>query len=195
MNLFDLCVHFNGVLSGQECDEMIAMYEENIDKSVSNKIFHSEKFNYDNSSWHEMNMEYPPYKDKYDVMIKQRNELMFNQYKEKFADNYFFRFPHNYHYSGPRIKKYETNGTDQFDWHADTNAREVADRFLVFLYYLNDVPEGGETIIATQDERTIAVKPKKGSVLVFPPYWMFTHCAAPPISNPKYIISSYGRVL
>lgn len=195
MNMFDLCVHFNGVLSGEECDDLMSLYEQNIDNAVSNQIFASEdKFNYATSNWHEMRLDYPPFKDKYDILIQQRNELAFQQYKERFAERHFFRFPNNYHFSGPRIKKYKTDGKDQFDWHADTNAKEVSDRFLVFLYYLNDVAEGGETVIATQDGQSISIKPKKGSLLIFPPYWMFTHCGLPPVSNPKYIISSYGRV-
>ena len=61
-------------------------------------------------------------------------------------------------------------------------------RFLSFLWYLNDVDEGGETIFNNK-----VVTPQKGRLVIFPPMWIFPHMGVEPISNTKYIMSSYLR--
>jgi hypothetical protein len=55
--------------------------------------------------------------------------------------------------------------------------------------YLNDVEEGGETEF--ESEFGFTVKPKQGRMVVFPPMWMFPHRGKQPISNSKYILSTY----
>ena len=61
-------------------------------------------------------------------------------------------------------------------------------RFLSFLWYLNDVDDGGYTIF-----NGMKIDPKKGRLVMFPPMWMFPHMGEEPISNTKYIMSSYLR--
>jgi len=90
----------------------------------------------------------------------------------------------------PVIKKYSVNANHRFDEHIDVGDLTSSSRFLAVLFYLNTVETGGETVF-TQLGKTI--KPKQGSVLIFPPYWMFKHCGNPPVSNDKYIITSYFR--
>lgn len=85
------------------------------------------------------------------------------------------------------LKRYRANADEGFQPHFDSIG-PVANRYLVFLWYLNDVAEGGETAFVDLD---LAVRPKAGRLLVFPPYWMFQHEGRPPISNDKYILSTY----
>lgn len=85
------------------------------------------------------------------------------------------------------LKKYKANGTDQFQPHFDS-VDEVAGRYMVFLWYLNDVETGGTTRFMDLD---VEVVPKAGRLMMFPPYWMFQHVGNPPISNDKYILSTY----
>ncbi|UXI67624.1 2OG-Fe(II) oxygenase [Tahibacter amnicola] len=86
-----------------------------------------------------------------------------------------------------RIKRYASDGTDGFQPHFDS-INQVANRYLVFLWYLNDVEEGGETQFVDLD---VKVPARKGRLLVFPPYWMYQHAGLPPRSSDKYIISTY----
>jgi len=86
-----------------------------------------------------------------------------------------------------RIKRYRAGGEEKFQPHFDAIDHKV-NRYLVFLWYLNTVEQGGETVFCDLD---IKVPPQIGRLLVFPPYWMFQHAALPPISNDKYIISTY----
>jgi hypothetical protein len=85
------------------------------------------------------------------------------------------------------IKRYRPGGAERFQPHFDSLG-EVSTRYLVFLWYLNDVAEGGETAFV---DLGIEVKPKAGRLLMFPPYWMFQHAGRAPVSNDKYILSTY----
>jgi prolyl 4-hydroxylase len=86
-----------------------------------------------------------------------------------------------------RIKRYFVEGADQFQPHFDS-LDYTSNRYLVFLWYLNDVSEGGETDFP---DLGLRVEARAGRLLVFPPYWMFQHAGLPPKSNEKYIISTY----
>jgi len=85
------------------------------------------------------------------------------------------------------VKRYDPGGTDRFQPHFDSIG-PVANRYLVFLWYLNDVQQGGETEFVDLGINSSAVK---GKLLMFPPYWMYRHAGLPPISNAKYILSTY----
>jgi 2OG-Fe(II) oxygenase superfamily len=87
------------------------------------------------------------------------------------------------HLEPPVIVKYEPDGTDGFETHADNWNAESALRQLSVILYLNDVPSGGETLFPTFD---MAVTPARGRALVFPSFFLFPHCAKPPAAGPKY---------
>jgi prolyl 4-hydroxylase len=86
-----------------------------------------------------------------------------------------------------RIKRYRAGSGENFQPHFDAYERMAA-RYLVFLWYLNDVADGGETAFVDIDMK---VAPRAGRLLMFPPYWMYQHAGLPPVSNDKYIISTY----
>jgi prolyl 4-hydroxylase len=86
------------------------------------------------------------------------------------------------------MKWYRAEHQDRFQIHFDS-IRAVSNRYLVFLWYLNDVQEGGETYFP---DIGVSVTARAGRLLIFPPYWMFQHAGMPPRSGDKYIISSYA---
>ena len=85
------------------------------------------------------------------------------------------------------IKRYRADRGECFQPHFDA-LDEKAGRYLVFLWYLNDVADGGETEFCRLDRRVTA---RTGRLLMFPPYWMFQHAGLPPRSADKYILSTY----
>ena len=85
------------------------------------------------------------------------------------------------------LKRYRPAMDEKFQPHFDS-VNEVANRFFVLLWYLNDVSEGGETVFPQLEVRIAA---RQGRLLVFPPYWMFQHAGMPPVSGDKYILSTY----
>ena len=85
-------------------------------------------------------------------------------------------------------KEYVPELKEEFGRHTDTSTRRSCRRFLSSLIYLNDVEEGGETTF-----NDVIIKPKEGRLLIFPPLWMFPHAGKIPISNIKYILTTYLR--
>jgi hypothetical protein len=85
------------------------------------------------------------------------------------------------------MKRYRPGSDERFQVHFDA-IHQYSSRYLVLLWYLNDVQEGGETRFPQLD---IAIAPRKGRLLMFPPYWMYQHEGVPPRSEDKYIVSTY----
>lgn len=85
------------------------------------------------------------------------------------------------------LKRYQPGGEQGFQLHFDS-LLEVSNRYLVLLWYLNDVAEGGETSFP---DLPLSVAPRAGRLLMFPPYWMYQHVGRPPLSGDKYILSTY----
>ena len=86
-----------------------------------------------------------------------------------------------------RVKCYNGGTGQQFKPHVDVGDHNSSRRFLSFLFYLNDNFTGGETQFI--GGRTI--KPKRGSVLVFPPTWQYPHAGLPVTHGKKFIMSTY----
>lgn len=85
------------------------------------------------------------------------------------------------------LKRYRSGADESFQRHFDS-IHDVANRYLVLLWYLNDVEEGGETAFPQLD---LAVEPRTGRLLVFPPYWMYQHAGLRTVSGDKFILSTY----
>lgn len=71
------------------------------------------------------------------------------------------------------------------DQHIDWNEKKY--RILTYLWYLNDVDEGGET----EFWGDYKIKPKAGQLLIFPSTWTFPHRGKVPVSSDKYIITGW----
>jgi len=91
--------------------------------------------------------------------------------------------------SGYLIQKYKKKSDEGFDWHADNGMNTpTIQRFLTAIWYLNDVKKGGETEFKHHD---IIIRPKAGSLLLFPPFFEYIHRGKNPTSNDKYIITTF----
>jgi hypothetical protein len=95
--------------------------------------------------------------------------------------------PNSTQFSDLIMKRYRPGGEECFQLHFDA-INHVANRYLVFLWYLNDVAEGGETRFPQLDH---SVESRSGRLLMFPPYWMYQHEGLPPGTGDKYILSTY----
>jgi prolyl 4-hydroxylase len=85
------------------------------------------------------------------------------------------------------MKRYQGGHDERFQLHFDA-IHHVANRYMVFLWYLNEVESGGETRFPQLD---FAVQARAGRLLMFPPYWMYQHEGIPPVAGDKFILSSY----
>jgi len=69
-----------------------------------------------------------------------------------------------------------------------TGYGEVARRHLVFMTYLNDVTDEGETFFYYQG---LKVKPKTGLTLIWPAEWTHTHNGITSMTQTKYIVTGW----
>lgn len=86
------------------------------------------------------------------------------------------------------VQKYLKN-VGRYIYHNDSRIviKDNETRVITYLWYLNDVEEGGETVFWNDYK----IKPKKGQLILFPACWTFPHCGKTPISNDKYIITGW----
>ena len=84
------------------------------------------------------------------------------------------------------IQKYEKQ-KGKYIYHNDFMIEKNHYRAITYLWYLNDVEEGGETEIW----HDLKIKPEKGQLLLFPSHWAFPHCGKIPISSDKIIITGW----
>jgi hypothetical protein len=108
---------------------------------------------------------------------------------------YFFDkiFP-DVNYNSLIIHKYFKN-KGVFQYHNDFNidqqnsyCNKFKYRIFNYLFYLNDVDEGGETEFFGN---AVRIKPKCGKLLFFPSEWFYPHKGCVPISNDKYVIAGW----
>lgn len=77
-------------------------------------------------------------------------------------------------------------------WHSEIypqqQSTEALHRVLLFMFYLNDVEDGGETEFFYQKQK---IKPKAGTMVIAPAGFTHTHRGNVPLSNNKYILTSW----
>jgi hypothetical protein len=178
--LYDLIKVYDNVLEAEVCEKLIENFEKVSDKHE--RIDNDRKPNFTQFNLTENANENEELNFLHQYLIKKTFEYKKDYYK--FIDERCF--PEEHAFEQFRIKRYENDGNDAFDCHVDIKDHASARRYLSFLWYLNDVEEGGETVF-----KDLVIKPKVGKLLVFPPMWMFPHMGKPPISNKKYILSTY----
>jgi hypothetical protein len=73
-------------------------------------------------------------------------------------------------------------------WHCEDGDKAHMGRLGVYILYLNDVEEGGETEFLYLSKR---IKAKKGRLIIFPPNYPWAHRGNPPLSGEKYILTGW----
>ncbi len=87
---------------------------------------------------------------------------------------------------GYNLQRYKEG--EYYHWHVDSDNEALASRQLVALWSLNDVEEGGETDFIFQQA---SVTPKKGTLMLFPPFWTHEHRAGVIKKGVKYIATTW----
>lgn len=178
--LNDFIKLYDNAISDEVCDFLVNLFDQK--KSKTEKILNDGKPNFTQLNLTKNRELSEKVNEVHNLLIK--NTL---DYKNKYYEFVYKEvFPGKHAFEQFRIKKYDVGGQDRFDTHVDVKDHESSRRYLSFMWYLNDVTSGGKTVF-----NDFEVIPKKGSLLVFPPLWMFPHKAEAPVSNPKYIITTY----
>jgi hypothetical protein len=138
----------------------------------------------------------PEIKQSTDVILEPGEEL--NKYcmqLQKAVENYIVKYkwcnndlPWNIQ-EKINLQHYNPN-EGFFQWHTErTNLDEpTVSRHLVFMTYLNDVTDGGETEWLYQE---VKFQPKKGLTLIWPVDWTFIHRGITSKTQEKYIATGW----
>lgn len=178
--LNDLIKVYDNALDDDICDFLIDYFESN--KDIQENVNCNRKPNFTQINLTENSKKSKNIEDVHQNILK----VVLN-YKEQYYNFVYSEcFPESNAFEQFRIKRYMPDSNEAFDTHVDVKDYDSSRRFLSFLFYLNGVFDGGETIF--QD---LTIKPKKGNLVVFPPMWMFPHSGKEPLSNSKYILSTY----
>jgi prolyl 4-hydroxylase len=174
--------YYDDALDQPLCNGMIEAFESLEEHQVRNG--RGVRGGLDNSSWTELDVE--KFADAgFRALFRDKIDRALERYNRDIGLT--IALPNSPVTAELRMKRYRPGQGEQFELHFDA-IYEKANRYLVFLWYLNDVAEGGETRFHRLD---YAVRPRAGRLLMFPPYWMYQHEGAPPVSGDKYIVGTY----
>lgn len=122
--------------------------------------------------------------------------MYINEFNKGFWDTCYKEYRDTYSvlsdYDNHTIYTYKIQRTEPTGgyhiWHSEDGSKEFSKRVGVYILYLNDVEEGGETEFLYFSKR---VKPKKGRLMIFPPNYPWAHRGNPPLSGVKYILTGW----
>lgn len=168
------------------CDELIEFHKNSPNKEIGRTGYGEIK---------------PDWKDSLDVNLIPGSDLATNYVKQliEVVDRYRNKFHWCNEYApwsiieGINIQYYKPGGGFHI-WHTERSSPilPICYRHLVFMTYLNDVIDGGETEWYYQK---IKVKPKKGLTVVWPTDWTYTHRGIPSPTEEKYIVTGWFSYL
>ena len=122
------------------------------------------------------------------ALVTQFNNILWGQCYSDYANKFWSLKEIAIHNSYSfKIQKTEP-GQGYHVWHCESIDRNTSNRILAWTLYLNDVEEGGETEFIYQHMR---VKPKKGTLVIWPADFTHAHRGNSPISNTKYIVTGW----
>ena len=181
---------YDNYFSEDFCDNLITHFEwcqknnKSYMRQEDESIKNDESTNLNPSSIQEINFSYPNIAG----YLQEFNNVFWN---ECYAD-YMGRFSVLKNYDNHTIYTYKLQktlpGGGYHVWHSEDGSRQMATRVGVYILYLNDVEEGGETEFLYQTKRVPA---KKGRLIVFPPNYPWAHRGNPPLSGEKYIMTGW----
>lgn len=148
------------------------------------------------------------------IMVEGKNTIM-KDYKDSFDSRMLFHFPETQRYlksleqvmelykqkfpactTGTPTRVEAVNVQEYFpggafhSWHAERLGPDFPEnsRHLVYMTYLNDVVDGGETEFFHQQ---IKIKARRGLTVVWPTDWTHAHRGIPSPSQFKYIVTGW----
>lgn len=172
---------YDNALSDELCDKLIQAFEEksSFARYTDNEIRKDYAIQLDNfeSLW--------PLRDKVAFALRDCWEQYGNKYGtyNEFNDIVSPTF---------KMQKSVTDGGFTF-WHSEQGSDpKMISRFAVWMFYLNDDFEGGNTAFKFQDK---SIRPKKGSCVIWPAAFTHLHRAEPDLVGTKYILTGWFRYI
>lgn len=174
MHLKDFIKTYDDVLDEASCKMLMNAFEKNRDSL--------EKHDTDLYKFEQLNLNQSGLSN----IATQVLQGMYPIFEEYFEDCGVSEFIGVQAFEEVRIKKYYKASDYQFKTHIDVADLSTSKRYVVAIIYLND--NDGETSFP---QLNYSVKPKQGSVVIFPPNWQYLHSGGIPTDADKYIMMTY----
>ena len=168
-------------------DQHIGTYENAFSDEWCNKIINyfklNPKFFSPRTSFHISDIHGEIWDENYQNEFKTIFDSCYNLYTQKYSNQ-----PNSLELTGWKFQK--TLPTEGFHTFHCENLWELRNikRVCAWTLYLNDVEEGGETEFLYQLKR---IKPKKGTLCIFPAGYTHVHRGNTPLSGEKYIMTGW----
>ena len=171
------------------CDKIIKFHKKSKNKTPGFVIATNDKsFNRNIKKSTEVDL-----KENYKLCVEYANLL------QNVVEEYIKVFPYCNEYSpwgnteSVIIQHYKPN-EGLLEWHTERSfsALPYSARHLVYMTYLNDVTDGGETEFYHQ---RVKIQPKKGLTLIWPADWTYTHRGITSPTQEKYIVTGWFSFL
>ena len=171
------------------CDNLINLFEINTDLHVNGRVLGDkikEKSPVKKST--EIPLD-PSFFEKEDWSISLQ---IFAEYLNLSAGDYVKKYPYLGTiaswgpFDGFNFQRY-LPGEGFFQIHSEVPCKEVANRMLTWMVYLNDVENGGTYF----DNQNYTSEAECGKILLWPPYWTHTHKGIVSHKQTKYILTGW----
>jgi hypothetical protein len=180
----------HNALSDEVCDLLVGEGEKI--SSLATRCSHGYKFGDSNSK-----AKGKLYRNDFQIYMPQDSAYKFNEIQECIFDG-LSEYEHvissvkQQRLVSPVAKIQHTPiGGGFHDWHCEQEGGGASTRSLVWMIYLNDVDDGGETEFLYQHAK---VKPKKGCLVIWPAGITHPHRGNPPYSNEKWVVTGWFEV-
>ena len=137
----------------------------------------------------------PKHKDSEDCALAGPVLQQYGVALQKVVDEYIKKFPYcnaydRWNIQEPLSVQYYKPGAGFHGVHTERIGKygNGSTRHLVFMTYLNDVIDAGETEFVHQE---LKIKPQKGLTLIWPVDWTYTHRGITSLTQEKYIVTGW----
>ena len=187
MSVSDFIYIKRNSVTSEDCKNLIQFYYDTPERHVpglnygkrENKISTDIQFNFNDSKNPEIFSVMTPF------MQALRREL--EEYKKLYAcsleslQSWRFEDDFNFQHYKP--------GEGYFAWHCESGGVMAMNRKIVWMFYLNDVPNGGTEFI----NQNVTTEAREADLVIWPADWTHTHRGqtGPDIDKDKYILTGW----
>jgi hypothetical protein len=171
---------YPNALPDSMCDALVEMADELIESNHEGVDFQDSPDRVDHNIFMGQYTRFEPYVNE----IK----LSLAKYMKMYAKEYDFNYHDNYLVDAFKMQR-SSEGQGFYTWHSEQGyGKSNCGRYAVWMFYLNDVTEGG----ATQFKHfNLNVQPTKGTLVLWPAAYTHMHRAAPDLRQNKYISTGW----
>ena len=185
-NRKDHILRQKGVLSTEECNEIITFFETHpelhLEGTISGRGYTEHNKKKDTEIVFNTNADL--------LGISKFLSGCISQYKKEYPHInkvYFWHMSDTY-----KVQRYYP-GEGYFDLHCENTGQDFSEegmgkRILAWMIYLNDVTDGGHTAFPAQNKK---FQPRRGDVLIWPAYFTHPHQGIVSKTQTKYIVTGW----